>query len=98
YYQASAWENNQHANNTGSAALAITYREPDLQVSSISVSNPTPSSGQTITVTWTVTNDGTRATRVNTWSDGVFLSRDDALDNTDYALIDRGTYAETMFG
>ena len=59
------------------------------------VSNPNPNSGETITVTWTVTNQGGRTTRTNGWYDGVFLSRDAALDASDYPLVDRGSRVET---
>ena len=95
FYATSAYEANAIANNIARGSLHVTYREPDLQVGDILVSDPSPASGQTITVTWTVTNDGTRDTRTNSWFDGLFLSRDDALDGSDYALVDRGNQAET---
>ena len=60
--------------------------EPDLQVGAISVSNPNPQSGETITVTWTVSNNGTRATRQNSWFDGIYLSNDASLDPSDLPL------------
>ncbi|KAF5293332.1 hypothetical protein FQR65_LT20082 [Abscondita terminalis] len=50
-----------------------------------------PDSGDTITVTWTVMNQGTRDTRISSWYDGVFLSLDENIDRSDYPLIDRGS-------
>lgn len=91
----SAWEELRKDNNIARQSLAITYREPDLKVGNITVSEPTPLSGQPITVTWTVTNQGTRETRTNSWYDGIYLSRDASLDYGDYALVDRGSQTET---
>ncbi|HEX8961620.1 MAG TPA: CARDB domain-containing protein, partial [Rhodocyclaceae bacterium] len=94
FYSASAYEGFRNDNNVSRGDLNITYREPDLQVNNISVSDPTPHSGETVTVTWTVTNYGTRETRTNTWFDGIYLSRDASLDNADYPLVDRGSEVE----
>ncbi|MEO7621604.1 MAG: CARDB domain-containing protein, partial [Gallionella sp.] len=84
FYATSAFEGLRNDNNMGRASLNITYREADLQVDAITVSNPQPSSGQPLTVTWTVTNRGTRDTRTNAWQDGIYLSRDASLDSGDY--------------
>ena len=46
----------------------------------------TASSGQTVAVTFTVTNQGTRDTREQTWVDRVFLSQDPSLDRNDLLL------------
>ncbi|MFN9746157.1 MAG: CARDB domain-containing protein, partial [Betaproteobacteria bacterium] len=89
-YAGSAFEGLRNDNNIGRGTLNVTYREPDLVVSAITVSDPNPGSGQTITATWTVTNQGTRATRVPAWFDGVYLSRDATLDAGDFPLVDRG--------
>ncbi len=62
-YSHSVFEGAARNNNIGQGALSILYREPDLQITELSVSNPTPSSGQTVTVTYKVTNMGTRARR-----------------------------------
>ncbi|HND53774.1 MAG TPA: CARDB domain-containing protein, partial [Pirellulaceae bacterium] len=65
-------ENPAERNNMGSAPLPVVYREPDLQVTDLVV--PAAAfSGQTIDVSWTVTNKGTRATRTSLWLDAVFL-------------------------
>ena len=85
-YGTTAYEGDRNDNNIARGSLAITYREPDLQIDSVSVSNPNPSSGEGLTATWTVTNRGTRDTRVNSWSDGLYLSRDASLDYGDYPL------------
>ncbi|UUZ69428.1 putative Ig domain-containing protein [Polaromonas sp. P2-4] len=38
-----------------------------------------------------------RETRTNGWFDGVYLSRDDSLDSSDYPLVDRGSNTETLY-
>lgn len=92
------FEGERNDNNLGQATLNITYREPDLQVDNITVSEPTVYSGQPLTVSWTVTNRGTRETRSSTWSDGIYLSRDASLDYSDYALVNRGGQGELLTG
>ncbi|MDH3460422.1 MAG: hypothetical protein OEM00_05480, partial [Burkholderiaceae bacterium] len=93
-YSVSVFEGARNDNNLGQGTLNVTYREPDLQIDSIIVSNPNPSSGEAITATWTVTNRGTRETRVSGWFDGAHLSRDATLDPGDYPVVDRGTDSE----
>src|SRR5262249_52762968 len=61
-------------NNKGSGPLPVYYREPDLVVSNLTPPMTTPHAGDIVPVTWTVTNQGTRATRVNSWHDGIYLS------------------------
>lgn len=41
---------------------------------------------KTISVNWTVSNTGTRDTRETSWSDRVYLSRDESLDFNDTLL------------
>jgi hypothetical protein len=43
-------------------------------------------SGQPLTISWTVSNRGSRETRRSSWVDGVYLSRDASLDYSDHAL------------
>src|SRR5262249_9079391 len=62
--------------------FAITYREADLRITNLQTP-ATAASGQTIPVTYTVTNVGNRDTRVSGWSDRIFLSHDASLDNKD---------------
>lgn len=96
YFPNTVYEGARNDNNIARATLNITYREPDLQIDTITVSDPNPSSGQAITVTWTATNRGTRDTRTNSWFDGVYLSRDDSLDVSDHPLVDRGSVLESQ--
>ncbi len=42
--------------------------------------------GETIPITYTVTNQGTRAARVNGWTDGIYLSTDGELNKLDTQL------------
>jgi len=85
FYRASVHESS-YLNNVGTGAVLVTYREPDLQVDQVILSNPSPMSGETVAVTWTVTNRGERETRVADWFDGVYLSLDDTLDAGDYPM------------
>ncbi len=55
FYRASVHESS-YLNNVGTGAVLVTYREPDLQVDQVILSNPSPMSGETVAVTWTVTN------------------------------------------
>ena len=49
------------------------FLRPDLQVTNVTAPN-TAFFDQTISVQWTVTNNGPGATNVNQWTDGVYLS------------------------
>ena len=82
-YASEAYED--PANNEGSAVLPIVYAEPELVVSNFTVP-ANAVAGSTISVTYTVTNIGNRATRQSSWTDAVFLSTDASLDNGDYLL------------
>ncbi|ULU23434.1 tandem-95 repeat protein [Dyella terrae] len=92
YYAYHAYEGGNTAGRIGSGSLNITYREPDLQIQNVSISNATPDSGDLVTLTWTVTNTGTRATRATSWNDGVYLSTDGSLESGDYPLIEGSLY------
>src|SRR5262249_25377299 len=74
------------SNNLTTVPIPVVYREPDLKVTSLSVPNTTPKSGETIRVGWTVTNIGTRATREREWVDRVYLTLDPSLDFGDQLL------------
>ena len=81
----SMWAFEDPFNNRIATPFNIIYREPDLKVTNITVpSNVT--SGQTIPITYTVTNQGTRATRTASWTDRIFLSEDPSLDIYDTVL------------
>jgi CARDB len=86
YYSDSVFEGAANANNTGRADLPVIYREPDLKITDLSLPGNAPSSGETISVSWTVTNSGTRQTHETVWNDAVFLSRDPSLDPNDLLL------------
>lgn len=73
-------------NNLGSAPIPVTYKEADLEITNLVVPETSPTSGQTISVNWTVSNTGTRDTRETSWSDRVYLSRDESLDFNDTLL------------
>ena len=83
------WEGtdpNAKANNTGaSGPIAVTYREADLVIGNLVVGSPTGQgrSGVAIPVSYTVTNTGTRATRVGDWFDGVYIATNSSLDQYD---------------
>jgi len=72
-------------NNLNPAPVAVMYYEPDLVVTNLVLPGDAMS-GQTIPVTFTVANLGTRETREDKWSDRVFLSRDPSLDGRDLYL------------
>src|SRR5262249_34575710 len=80
------YEGANEQNNTGSTSIQVTYREPDLRVTDLIVPSTPPRSGETIPVTWTVTNIGSRDTRERGWTDTVYLSRDSSLDTQDVEL------------
>ena len=61
------------------------YPFPNLQVSEVTAP-PTAFSGQEVVVEWTVVNVGAGPTATPTWYDGIWLSLDTTLDNTDTFL------------
>jgi hypothetical protein len=89
FYHAHAWEGGTvelENNNQLRGTLPIIYREPDLIVSELIVPTGAVYSGQRINLEWTVTNQGSRSTRVDRWIDGVYLSRDASLSLDDFEL------------
>ncbi len=82
FYQSHAYEGEgaNELNNQGSAILPVYYREPDLFVNNVIVPASPPTAGDTIAVTWTVINQGTRDTRTGDWKDGIWLSPFPSLD------------------
>ena len=79
-------------NNLNHTSINVTYREADLlflneSIKVLETDNiPGIQSGETIEVTWDVTNKGTRDTRENEWYDRVYLSQDNSLDRSDIYL------------
>ncbi len=81
HFRDTVWEQPDRLNNLrSSTAIDVTYREADLRVSNFSVVPTTSNSGGFLTVTFTVRNAGTRATRTDVWSDRVYVSIDQSLD------------------
>jgi CARDB/Periplasmic copper-binding protein (NosD)/Right handed beta helix region/Bacterial pre-peptidase C-terminal domain len=70
-------------NNTGvsSSVNVVLGAYADLQVSQV-VGPPTAFSGDSVTVRWTVTNQGSGRSNVDNWYDTVVISSDSTLDYT----------------
>jgi len=83
-YQSRGFED--AGNNLRSEPLAVTYREPDLVVTDITLPGLAPAAGDTITLSYTVTNSGSRDTRDSIWFDRAYLSTDPSLDTADQFL------------
>ena len=87
YFADRVWEDGTRDNNFAvSNEIAIEYAEANLVISGLSVVPTDPDSGSFFDVSYTVTNEGTRDTRVDAWNDGVFLSTDSSLDSFDFFL------------
>ncbi|HEY6816092.1 MAG TPA: CARDB domain-containing protein, partial [Croceibacterium sp.] len=71
--------------NSGQAQFPVEYREPDLQVTELTLPD-TMAAGSTIEVTFKVQNVGNRATRENAWVDRLYLSLDSSLDEGDWLM------------
>jgi subtilase family serine protease len=80
------WAYEDPTNNRLSTPFAITFREADLTITNLQVPAGA-ASGQTIPVTFTVTNVGARDTRVSSWTDRIFLADDASLDPGDTELL-----------
>jgi hypothetical protein len=69
--------------NSGSVGLQVTDRElADLQLGAVNLSAPAAPAGASLTLSWTVVNQGLGAAS-GTWSDNVFLSSDAVLSADD---------------
>ena len=79
------WAFEDPTNNLSRHPLTVTYREADLQVTQLTVPT-TAASGEVVSVSFVVANQGTRETRQSSWKDRVFLSRDPSLDRHDLLL------------
>jgi len=74
-------------------AQAITLNGPDLALTTTTV--PTSASlGDNITLSWSVANNGTYSATAPTWSDHIYFSVNDTLDDTD-TLIATQTYTNS---
>jgi hypothetical protein len=66
--------------------LAVTgYPPADVAVTSVSAPD-TVASGQSLTVSWSVQNQGTGTTLASSWGENVYLSADSLIDGSDYRL------------
>lgn len=90
------------SNNIVAIPIFITYTEPDLVFKEVTVTPGQAGSGSEVTVSWTVANEGNRDTRQShlnkdgsprpmgdgqsSWSDSVYLSRDDTIDASDQSF------------
>ena len=87
YFQSRAWEAGAKDNNAGSSdEVDVEYAEPNLVISDLSAVPIDPDSGGVLEVTFTVSNEGTRTTRVDQWYDRIYLSTDTSPDSFDILL------------
>ena len=82
------FEDAAQVNNVARADIPITYREPDLVVSQLDLPAGDLRSGQTVSLHFTVTNQGTHDTRQDQWVDRLYLSRDPSLDSHDLQVAE----------
>lgn len=68
---------------------------PDLQVSSIQT-NEVLTAGETITIRYSVTNNGAHATRQNYWADAFYLSSSTILDKNDAIQLGSKTHSGSL--
>ena len=66
-------------NVLGSAAFQVTLEPPDLVVSSIGLPENSVRAGNSLSVQWTVTNEGIGDTLTGSWLDSVYASFDDQI-------------------
>ncbi|HET9129437.1 MAG TPA: CARDB domain-containing protein, partial [Terriglobia bacterium] len=86
YYGSHVYEGFADNNNNLRTPIDVIYREPDLKISVLTLPSGPLFSGQEVTVTFTVVNQGTRDTREWAWYDRLYLSLDPSLDKTDLQL------------
>ncbi len=76
-------------NNNATSSTAVNVLPPDAPDLSVAIATPAAADfGQTITLDWTVTNNGS-ADAAGGWADAVFLSDDTVLDGGDPLLLSR---------
>ena len=74
-------------------AKAIELGGPDLAATN-AIAPETASLGETISLSWTVENSGEGSALAPTWTDQIFISSDETLDDTD-TLVSQKTYSNT---
>jgi subtilase family serine protease len=94
-FVADSYNNVSETDSTNNiAAVAVTIGAPDFQITAASAPT-TLNAGDNVSISWTVTNNGTAPARnLNYgWYDQVYISDDDVLDNTDTYLAFNYTYS-----
>ncbi|MEY8838814.1 CARDB domain-containing protein, partial [Cribrihabitans sp. XS_ASV171] len=76
---------------------ALGLRHPNLVIGTLTLDEAAPQSGDTLRVSWEVENTGAGPARLD-WSDGIWLSRDEALDPQDIFLGEVGQTAPLADG
>lgn len=72
-------------NNSVYSVIQVKLKPPDLRVSVVNTPD-TVVSGQPAMVNWSVQNIGIGPTQASEWYDGLYLSKDQILDETDHIL------------
>ncbi|WP_295529412.1 CARDB domain-containing protein, partial [uncultured Pseudacidovorax sp.] len=98
YFGIRAFEGAGGTNNLGRGDIPVTYREPDLRISALQLPSGELRSGQTVNVSFTVANQGTRDTRQQYWVDRLYLSRDASLDPNDLQVAEFSRYGALAAG
>ena len=75
-------------------AVPIQIGAPNLTISGTPTAPSSTGLGETISVEYTVTNNGSVTAAAN-WSDRFYISNDAILDNSDISLGSRGTFSDT---
>ena len=83
-FQSRVWDTDK-THSESSTSLNVIYAEPELVISNVTAAG-TATSGATVPISFTVTNDGNRTTRVDTWFDRVYIATDSSLDTQDELL------------
>ncbi|MBX3394161.1 MAG: hypothetical protein KF841_02215 [Phycisphaerae bacterium] len=81
--------NDENDNILASDPILVTLLSADLRIAAGSVGYELPTSavaGQSVSMTWTVSNEGTASTPVSFWYDAVYLSADQTLGGGDVRL------------
>ncbi len=97
-YGVRVYEDVAQVNNLTRGEIPVTYREPDLKISQLTIPAGELRSGQTISVSFTVANQGTRETREDYWIDRLYLSRDPSLDSRDLQVGEFQRYGRLAVG
>ncbi|RMF73787.1 MAG: hypothetical protein D6744_15255, partial [Planctomycetota bacterium] len=84
-YDGSVFEGAANDDNIGTAAFDVVFAEPNLVIDEVNLPE-TLAAGETVPISFTVRNAGGREADAPRWTDRVFLSRDEGLDNADFLL------------